>query len=190
MSIISQALKKAQKERNIDIEKRLKNRQEPVFTYEITDTFKKRKKQPSFPLIIWKYLLVILFLSLAFYTGAYLFVNKDTVLPGISGFFSDNAVLPEDTRTPSGPDAADAVADNKTVPAVLTRIIRRKPLAALPEPVIPVVSGIMYSDNPSAVIDGKIYSAGGVIGPYRIVSILPGAVILDDGEKEIRVPVE
>jgi hypothetical protein len=72
------------------------------------------------------------------------------------------------------------------VKTVVTNRVVELPVAPGPLPPEPKLVGIFYSEtNPVAIIDGLSVKEGESVGGYVVVKILPEAVMLKAGNREI-----
>jgi hypothetical protein len=96
------------------------------------------------------------------------------------------------TQVPAPPDVAldrrpewprDPFTSLRTAPAAI--VLEDTAAAPAPPPdADPVVASILYSDaRRLAVVSGRIVREGEQVGPDRIVSILPGGVVVESGSK-------
>ncbi|MFA6636108.1 MAG: hypothetical protein WCV56_03195 [Candidatus Omnitrophota bacterium] len=176
MSIIADALKKAQEERVL----------EKIFSSgspSVKPGFTGQKPSRLTVAVIFLFLLsTIVFVSyLVFFRPGN--SGQKSVIPPASPLGRTNAktvettAIPEQTITQGSPVAtAMETASPENI----------EPVAELTAgPKLPVLSGIMHSPkHPRAVIDGILSSQGDQVGNFRILSIFPDRVIISSSGKE------
>ncbi len=182
MSIITEALRKAQDHRNIVTEK--KERKDsalpaPETNYipreKIGDEGKNSKKVR--PVL----LLGFLFFLIAVFSLGIIFMFFSNDIPGRLDHTSERISVP--------------AKDNKGIAEVSTPKEKMKiesfPVEKEEEQLIralPVLSGIMfYSEDPKAIMDGTIVSAGSKVSGYNVIQIFSDSVEISDGNKKYSI---
>jgi hypothetical protein len=158
MSIIADALKKAQEERVLE---KIFSSAPPSVKHGL------KGQKPS------RLTLAVIFIFLISVIGSvsYLIFFK----PGAGTF--ETTPIPEQTIMP-GPAIVTAV---KTVSP---DVIEPAPEHTA-GPKLPVLSGIMHSpSHPQAIMDGILYSQGDRVGDFHILNIFPNKVIISSSGKE------
>jgi hypothetical protein len=184
MSIITEALKKAQKNRLVvEADETLVDFDNVLADKAFTSYDKKNGVKPGKKLSNSFSPLFFLLFSVIVFSGGIFFIwftdnGAELFRPGIKSASSVNYVNTKNIGDITGKTFLPEQREIKVDPALQGK-----------EPEdqnsLPVLNGIMfYSDDPKAVINGSIVSSGSTIGQYRIIKILPDAVELEDGSKK------
>lgn len=189
MSIIAEALKKAQEKRERSFEKTSRTLEKIISTDTglIPEKYRKNKGKSArftftgarkvlFTGTRKKELLLISFLCLlAIFTVimSMHIVEKPGIQSVESSYSRESSQKPRFSQAISSPRTADLKPKTITGSSGLN---------------LPVLSGIMYSSSkPQAILNGILVSEGDHSGDYRIVSILPEKIIVSLGEKESEI---
>lgn len=199
MSTISDALKKAQQQRAIRDPERW-TREEPARPAPVTQPVEAPEVSPA-PSVVGRVLVVVV-LALGVSVvmmqcggGKGVKESGIGVQEGAGGRTTDNGLQTTDNglRTTGGAGRATVVETGMPVVVVATPVktvvtnrVVELPVAPGPLPPEPKLVGIFYSEtNPVAIIDGLSVKEGESVGGYVVVKILPEAVMLKAGNREI-----
>lgn len=212
MSIIAEALKKAQEKRTQTAEN-IDSRLEKILSGEetlIPENFK-RNLSLSTPPVIYKnkkdlsirekplgflFLASVIFLvSAAIFLPSYFSNRSGSEKTEKTSSTSDHDSTPlletpiENTREVVLPEKI--VKNAETGTSAQEKVYFPSPLSA-PKitPVLPSLNGIMYTtDHPQAIINGVLSSEGDIVDNSLVIKILPDRVFILSGEKEYEIKI-
>lgn len=182
MSIITEALKKAQEKRSKKEDPSEILLKYPIPTSmpgssQIPGTKPKRSKSPvgGINKPIGALILILLVILLGSLTGILLHRIGPSPTPDTENIQKQNTAQPFFYQNAKSPSSASSESENFELISVRGRTL-------------PVLSGVMYSPvNPQAIINGTLVSEGDKIGEFKLIKIYPASVKISSGEEDFEL---